>query len=194
MLSSYELNLLLAVEQRLSFPALSLVKSIAFETGGTFNPAIKNKQSGATGLIQFLESTAEGIEKGLYLRLPHMTFQEQLGYVEKYFLQWKKTFPLPPREAFDVYALMLHPALFNKPDETVFAIQGTKRFDWNRAFDLDGNGTITKGEVKKKWTTATDKLITGSRIPITTVTANGFILISVAVFLTAMYYILNLPR
>ncbi|WP_146151384.1 hypothetical protein [Chitinophaga niastensis] len=181
------------VEQRLSFPALSLVKSIAFETGGTFDPAIKNKQSGATGLIQFLESTAEGLEKGLYLRLPGMTFAEQLVYVEKYFKQWKKTFPQPPNEPFDVYALMLHPVLFNKPDDTVFAIQGTKRFDQNKAFDLDHSGTITKGEVKKKWLSATEKLMTG-RVPITTITANGFIFISIAVFLAAMYYVLNMPR
>lgn len=193
MLSSYDLNLILQIEQRLNFPALSLVRSIAFETGGTFSPSIKNKQSGATGLIQFLESTAEGLEKGLYVRLPGMTVQEQLKYVEKYFQQWKKVFNSPPNEAFDVYALMLHPALYNKPDSTVFAVEGTKRFDQNKAFDIDHSGLITKGEVKQKWQAGTDKLMKSGKVPITTITGNSLILITVAVFLAAMYYILKLP-
>ena len=35
---------------------------MSFETGGTFDPAQKNMAgSGATGLIQFIPSTAEGL-------------------------------------------------------------------------------------------------------------------------------------
>ncbi|MFB6458023.1 hypothetical protein ACE38W_22315 [Chitinophaga sp. Hz27] len=194
MLSNYELSLILSIEQRLNFPELSLVRSIAFETGGTFSTSIKNGTSGAVGLIQFLESTAEGLEKGLYQRLPLMSVTEQLVYVEKYFQQFLKVYKKPPRTAFDVYALMLHPPLYNQDDNTVFAVQGTKRYDWNKGFDLDHNGTISKGEVKKKWEAATNKLLKSSKIPITTVTARGFIAISLAVFLLAMYYVLSMPR
>ncbi len=194
MLSSYELSLILSIEQRLNFPALSLVRSIAFETGGSFSTSIKNSTSGAVGLIQFLESTAEGLEKGLYKRLPSMSVTEQLVYVEKYFQQFLKIYKASPKDDFDVYALMLHPPLYNQPDNTVFAVQGTKRYDWNKGFDLDHNGTITKGEVKKKWKAATDKLLNSAKIPIPTVKANSFIAISLAVFLAAMYYILKMPR
>ncbi|WP_143306858.1 hypothetical protein [Chitinophaga vietnamensis] len=194
MLTSNELSLILGIEQRLGFPALSLVDCIMFETGGTFSPGIKNSSSGATGLIQFLESTAEGIEKGLYKRLPAMTVSQQLVYVEKYFLQLKKVYPAPPNEAFDVYCLMLHPPLFNKPDSTVFATEGTKRYLWNKGFDVDSSGVITKGEIKKRWATGVEKLKAKTKLPITTVTASSFILLSIAIFLAAMYYILNLHQ
>ncbi|MBO9731162.1 MAG: hypothetical protein J7623_21165 [Chitinophaga sp.] len=193
-MSNYELSLILSIEQRLAFPALSLVRSIAFETGGTFSPSIKNKNSGATGLIQFLESTAEKLEKGLYKRLPSMSIAEQLVYVEKYFLQWQKVFKEKPKEAFDVYALMLHPPLYNKPDSTVFGSSGSKIYEGNKGFDTDKSGVITKGEIKKKWEAATGKLLNSSKIPITTVKTNSFIAMSIAIFLCAMYYVLKMPR
>ncbi len=64
------------------FPAEWLANLVNFESGGTFNPAIKNS-IGATGLIQFLPSTATGLGVTV-AQLAAMNFATQLGYVDKY--------------------------------------------------------------------------------------------------------------
>ena len=45
-----------------------LTSAIAFETGESFSPSIRNKASGATGLIQFMPKTAKAL--GLSPQLP----------------------------------------------------------------------------------------------------------------------------
>jgi hypothetical protein len=56
--------------------------AMAFETGETFSPSIKNKASGATGLIQFMRSTAKG-SGTTTAALAEMTAVDQLDFVEK---------------------------------------------------------------------------------------------------------------
>ena len=52
---------------RLGISEADLMAVMSFETGGTFNPGIRNAAgSGATGLIQFMPSTAAGL--GTYNR------------------------------------------------------------------------------------------------------------------------------
>lgn len=55
---------------------------INHETAGTFNPAITNS-IGATGLIQFLPSTAQNLGTSTSA-LREMSFSEQLQWVDKY--------------------------------------------------------------------------------------------------------------
>lgn len=57
------------------------------ESAGTFNPAIQNS-IGATGLIQFLKSTAKNLGTTTD-NLKSLTFQKQLEYVDKYLDGWK---------------------------------------------------------------------------------------------------------
>jgi hypothetical protein len=64
------------------FPAEWLANLINFESGGTFNPAIQNS-IGATGLIQFIKSTAIGLGTTTDA-LSKMTFAQQMQYVDKY--------------------------------------------------------------------------------------------------------------
>lgn len=64
------------------FPPEWLANLVNFESGGTFNPAIKNN-IGATGLIQFLPSTATGLGVTT-AKLAAMNFATQLSYVDKY--------------------------------------------------------------------------------------------------------------
>lgn len=59
-----------------------LCNLIAHESAGTFNPAIKNS-IGATGLIQFLKSTAESLGTTTSA-LSALSFQGQLEWVDKY--------------------------------------------------------------------------------------------------------------
>ena len=57
---------------------------MSFETGGTFNPGIRNAAgSGATGLIQFMPSAAAGLGTSTQA-LAGMSRAEQMKYVEKY--------------------------------------------------------------------------------------------------------------
>ena len=65
--------------------ASDLMACMAFESGETFSPSIKNAAgSGATGLIQFMPSTAVGLDTTT-AQLAQMTATEQLEYVRRYF-------------------------------------------------------------------------------------------------------------
>lgn len=77
-----DLNVLWGITDRYGFPGEWLVNLINFESGKTFNPAIQNS-IGATGLIQFLPSTATGLGTTT-AALKAMTFQQQLSYVDRY--------------------------------------------------------------------------------------------------------------
>lgn len=64
------------------FPMEWLANLINHETAGTFNPSITNS-IGATGLIQFLSSTAQNLGTSTSA-LRNMSFSEQLNWVDKY--------------------------------------------------------------------------------------------------------------
>ena len=49
------------MSKKLKVQYIDLFSIIAFETGGTFDPKIRNKESGAMGLIQFENSTAKSL-------------------------------------------------------------------------------------------------------------------------------------
>jgi hypothetical protein len=57
--------------------------AMAFETGGSFSPAVPNKAgSGAVGLIQFMPSTAKGLGTSTEA-LKKMSAVQQLDFVKK---------------------------------------------------------------------------------------------------------------
>ncbi len=75
-----------AVEQmaeRLGTQPEYILAAMSFETGGRFDPSIQNG-IGATGLIQFLKSTAQGLGTTTD-KLAKMSAVAQLAFVEKYF-------------------------------------------------------------------------------------------------------------
>src|SRR5690606_7347779 len=60
---------------------------MSFETGGSFSPGVRNGVgSGATGLIQFMPTTARELGTSTDA-LARMSAVEQLEYVERYFAQ-----------------------------------------------------------------------------------------------------------
>ena len=61
-----------------------LMAAMAFETGETFSPSIRNPQSGATGLIQFMPSTAKALGTTTN-DLATMSAEDQLDFVAKFF-------------------------------------------------------------------------------------------------------------
>lgn len=70
------------VATRLNIPAQWLADVMAFETGGTFSPSIRNGL-GATGLIQFMPETATGMGYST-AQLAGMSRTQQLKVVEEY--------------------------------------------------------------------------------------------------------------
>ena len=81
-LSKDDLSSIEAVANYFGFNPVWLVNLINIESAGTFNPSITNN-IGATGLIQFLPSTA--ISLGTTTNaLRAMTFPQQMDYVRSY--------------------------------------------------------------------------------------------------------------
>src|SRR5690606_16638019 len=61
-----------------------LMQVINFESAGTFSPSIQNPVTNATGLIQFMPSTAEWLGTTIW-HLKNMTAVNQLKYVYTYY-------------------------------------------------------------------------------------------------------------
>lgn len=126
--------------QRLGTRPEYLLAVMSFETGGTFNPAERNG-IGATGLIQFLRSTAEGLGTSTDA-LARMSSVEQLRYVEKYFDQPNFRGRLGSLEG--LYTAVLSGRARQNSDDVLFT-RGTAAYRQN-PLDWNNDGRITAGE------------------------------------------------
>lgn len=111
---------------------------INYETAGTFSPSKKNPTSTATGLIQFLESTAKDLGTTT-AQLSSMTAVEQLDWVYKY---------LKPRKGkmvdyYTTYLAVFYPVAISKEDTYVFPSSPVRS---NPSFFKTGS---TKADFKK---------------------------------------------
>jgi len=121
-----------------------ILRIIAFETGGTFDPAQKNAAgSGAVGLIQFMPFIAKefGVTSG---QLASMSRVEQMKYVSSYFKSRLKGVENPTLS--DLYMAVLWPAAVGKPDSTPILDGSRGQYTQNRGLDTNNDGVITKGE------------------------------------------------
>jgi hypothetical protein len=120
-----------------------------FESARTFSPSIQNSVTGATGLIQFMPSTAKGLGTTID-ELRKMSAVKQLDYVYKYYNQsWIRPKLL---KYVDLYLATLFPVALGKDDS--FVLQTSKLSanlitNQNPIFDKNGNndGKTTVGEV-----------------------------------------------
>lgn len=129
-----------AVEQmaeRLGTKPEYVLAAMSFETGGRFDPSIQNG-IGATGLIQFLKSTALNLGTTTD-KLARMSAVAQLAFVEKYFEPFKGR--LGTLEA--VYTSILSGSP-KKPDTVLFKA-GTAAYKLN-PLDWNDDGIITARE------------------------------------------------
>lgn len=117
-----------------------LLSVMSFETGGTFSPSLTNR-IGATGLIQFLPSTAEGLGTTT-ANLRQLSSTEQLKYVEKYFDSPSFKGKLGSVEG--LYTAVLSGRARADSNDVLFT-KGTKAYDQN-PLDWNGDGKITAGE------------------------------------------------
>lgn len=123
-----------------------LLACMAFETGRTFNPSLRNG-IGATGLIQFIPSTARSLGTTTDY-LAGLTRTQQMEWVQKYFKAGPLSRVSKP-SIDDLYMSILWPAAVGQPDNYVLFSAGTKAYAQN-PLDKDGKGYVTKADAAAK--------------------------------------------
>ncbi|SDC72787.1 peptidoglycan-binding domain-containing protein [Nocardioides lianchengensis] len=127
------------VAQRVGAQPEHLMAAMSFETGGSFASDVQNPRSSATGLIQFMDSTAKGLGTTTG-QLAQMSPTEQLQYVEKYFEPYRGRL----NDLESVYTTILAGSPHESGD--VLFSQGEKAFGPNRELDVNHDGRITAAE------------------------------------------------
>ncbi len=131
---------LIEISENIGVDPNYLISAIAFETGETFSPSIKNR-NGATGLIQFLPDTA--VELGTTTAdLAAMTAVDQMDYVEKYFNPYRNRL----ESIEDVYMAILWPAAIGKANSWALFSRPSAQYERNSGLDTNKDGTVTKEE------------------------------------------------
>lgn len=103
---------LIALARKLGTKPQYIANVINFES--RWNPAIVNQASGATGLIQFMPTTAKGLGTTT-TALAGMNTAQQFAYVEKYFLGVGKKLP----SQIDVFMAVYYPRAIGKSPDWV---------------------------------------------------------------------------
>lgn len=110
------------------------------------NPQAINPYNQATGLIQFIRSTAISLGTSIE-ELKLMSNVEQMDFVYKYYLPYKGKI----KSFIDLYLVTFFPLAVGKPDDWVIQSKGISAKAvalGNKAYDLDKNEQITVGEFK----------------------------------------------
>lgn len=147
--------------------ASDLMSCIAWESNETFSADVRNMAgSGATGLIQFMPTTAlpyffsdAAIKKMTEAqkrangkiatdRLAAMTPEDQLNYVYRYFKPWKGKL----RNLGDLYMAILWPLGVGKADSFVLWEKASRptTYRQNAGLDVNKDAKITRGEAVSK--------------------------------------------
>jgi hypothetical protein len=99
---------IVAVAGRLGIDPAWLANVINFESAGG-NPQARNPTSGATGLIQFMPSTARKLGTTT-AALAAMTGRQQMAWVERYFAPYKSRM----KSQEDVFSAVFYPVAMGK--------------------------------------------------------------------------------
>lgn len=117
---------------------------IAVETGRSFSASIQNPFTKATGLIQFMPSTARAMGTTID-QLASMSATSQLEYVRRYFRPLLGR--IRPWVPGDYYLAVFMPAYIGRDSSTVLFAAGETGYAQNAGLDRDGDGRITVGDV-----------------------------------------------
>lgn len=138
-----------AIANKYNTEPANILAAMHFETGGSFSPSIRNQAgSGATGLIQFMPSTAKNLGTTTDA-LASMSRVDQLSYVDQYF-SGAGLGKNSHNNVNDVYMAILWPKAVGQPDDYVLFSKGTKAYEQNKGLDIDGNGVVTKADASRK--------------------------------------------
>lgn len=129
----------------LGFNPDDLMTCMAWESGRSFSPSKTNLAgSGATGLIQFMPSTARSLGTTI-AALARMTAEDQLNFVYKYLRPWGGKV----RGLSDLYMTILWPKAVGKPDDYALFTGGIA-YRQNAGLDTNKDGKVTKAECSAK--------------------------------------------
>jgi len=141
----------LEISKKLKINPDDLMAVIAFESN--FDPSARNPVSDATGLIQFIPSTAERLGTTVE-ELKNMSAIQQLDYVYEYL----KTYSGRMNDIYDVYMAVFLPIAVGKDNNYVLGVKGSeecfpgtdltkgKVYKNNSGLDINKDGIITKEE------------------------------------------------
>jgi hypothetical protein len=115
---------------------------INHESGG--NAQARNAQSGASGLIQFLDSTAKRYGFESAEEFGKLSAAEQAPYIVQYLVDSGVT---AEHDQGDIYVAISAPAALNESDDFEVYKKGTDAYRMNQTWDLDRDGVITRGEL-----------------------------------------------
>ena len=136
------LNEIIALASDLSVAPEDLMFVIWFETAKTFSPSIQSKFTKATGLLQFMPSTAIWLGTTID-ELKKMTNIQQMEYVRMYLLPFKGRY----KDYVDLYCSIFWPAAVGKPD--TFRITHDLVARQNPIFDINRDLDIEKSEIRE---------------------------------------------
>lgn len=135
------------ISEKIDCDPNDLMAIMNIETIGSFKANKRNRSTRATGLIQFMPTTAIGMGTTID-RLAQMTELEQLDYVEKHFIDGKKYRNVTGRvDAATLYALVFWPAAASKGNSYVIASRGQSVYSSNPLLDFDKDNKITKADL-----------------------------------------------
>lgn len=159
-LSNAERYKLIQVAESVGADPDILAAVISLETGGTFDPGIQNPSTKATGLIQFIPSTARSLGTSTEA-LRRMTVCQQLDVVQAFY---KKVARGGIRIPGDEYVAVFAPDFRGRPDSTVVYSRGQDGYDQNQGLDTNGDGVIRVGELRQN---VLNRVPTGRAITVT---------------------------
>lgn len=139
------------ISQRLGVTTNQLLGVMYIES--RLNHQAQNKFTNATGLIQFMPSTAKNLGTSID-ELLRLTNVQQLYYVEKYLRPYVGRL----HSVYDLYFAVFFPAAIGKADNFVMQtskLSSTLIAKQNPLYDVNKNGQITVKEVK----TIIDKIL-----------------------------------
>lgn len=132
-----------AVAAALGIPAAWLMVVMYKES--RLKPDAKNPLSTATGLIQWLESTAQKTHKLTTAQIAQMNGLQQLDLVQAYYKPYAKKC----KTLTDTYLAVHYPVAMNKPADYVVYAAGSKAYAANSGLDLDKNGQVTVSDITR---------------------------------------------
>lgn len=136
---------LVRMARRLGLNPDAIAGVMALESG--INAQAVNPQSGATGLIQFMPTTARKLGTTVE-ELRAMNATAQLKYVEL-FLRGVPKLRAGSR-AGDYYLAVFMPAFVGLPDVVPIAVAGDPIYDQNKGLDGGKDGVLTVGDVRAR--------------------------------------------
>ncbi len=135
------------ISKRLNCNYKDLLAVMNAESG--INAAAKNPNSSASGLIQFMESTAQALGTTT-AQLRAMSPIEQLDYVEKYIRNAKAVAGFSSTDHVSggqLYALIFLPA---RAKRDVLTSSGESYYSANNGLDINKDGKISKSELDER--------------------------------------------